>query len=62
LFKSIRLINLEEEISRQSSIQGVSWVLMAAFSQVWSNNPEQKALRRFEIFAIWSEKPLQSWG
>jgi hypothetical protein len=36
--KSNGLINLAEEISRQPSIQTVVWLLLAAFSQVYSEN------------------------
>jgi hypothetical protein len=37
-FKSNKLINLAEEISRYPSIQVVAWVLLAAFYQVYSEN------------------------
>jgi hypothetical protein len=39
-FKSNGLINLMEETSRQHSIQ--AWLLLAAFSQIFSKNFEQK--------------------
>jgi hypothetical protein len=32
-----------EEISRQASFQSVAWLLLTAFSQVYSENCEQKA-------------------
>jgi hypothetical protein len=32
-----------EEISRQPSIQAVVWALLAAFTQIYSGNKEQKA-------------------
>jgi hypothetical protein len=31
-----------EEISRRPSIQAVTWVLLAAFRQVYSENQEQQ--------------------
>jgi hypothetical protein len=37
-FKGDGLINLAEDISRQPSIQGVSRVWLAAFSQIYSEN------------------------
>lgn len=33
---------LVEDISRQHSLQGVTWILLAAFSQVYSDNQEQR--------------------
>jgi hypothetical protein len=42
-FKSNGLINLVEEISREYSIQTMAWLLLMAFSQVYSENWEQKA-------------------
>jgi hypothetical protein len=43
VFKGNRLINLVEEISKKPSIQTVTWVLLVAFSQIYSENWEQKA-------------------
>lgn len=41
--KSGGLINLMEEISKLPSVQGVAWILLVAFSQIYSENQEQKA-------------------
>lgn len=37
------LINLEEEISRQSNVEMVAWLLLRAFSHIYVENQEQKA-------------------
>jgi hypothetical protein len=42
-FNGNGLIKLVEEISRQASIYSVTWLLLAAFRQVYSENWEQKA-------------------
>jgi hypothetical protein len=39
-FKNSGPVNLMEEIPRQSSSQAVAWLLLAAFSQVYSENCE----------------------
>jgi hypothetical protein len=44
-FKSNGLITLTKEISRQPSIQAATWILLAASSQVYSENQEQNASR-----------------
>lgn len=41
-FKGGGLTNLEEGISKQPNFQFVSWVLLATFSQISSENWEQK--------------------
>jgi predicted alpha-1,6-mannanase (GH76 family) len=50
-FASNGLIHLAEEISRQLSIQTVAWLLLAALSQAYSENPVQKAEQK-----VWPEK------
>jgi hypothetical protein len=42
-FKGDTLINLMEEMLGQPSIQAVAWLLLAAFSQIYNENWEQKA-------------------
>jgi hypothetical protein len=42
-FKGDALINLEEEISRQSSIQTVTWLLSTTFSHIYTKNHKQEA-------------------
>jgi hypothetical protein len=37
-FKNDKLIILLDEISRQPSIQAVEWILLDAFSQIYSEN------------------------
>jgi hypothetical protein len=36
------LMSLLEEISREQSIQAVAWLLLAAFSQIYSRTREKK--------------------
>jgi hypothetical protein len=52
--------NPVEEISRQSSIQVMAWLVLAATSQVysenWEENVEQKDL---ENLAVWSENSVK---
>ncbi|KAM5187284.1 von Willebrand factor D and EGF domain-containing protein [Callospermophilus lateralis] len=48
-FKSDRLLNLVEEISRQHSIHTVSWTLLVAFSQIYGDNQEQKYLKHLDL-------------
>lgn len=40
--KGIELINLAKEISRQSNIEVVAWLLLETFSQTYIANPEQR--------------------
>jgi hypothetical protein len=48
---------LTEEIPRQHSIQAVAWILLSSFSQVYSENWEQKAeQKKIEKLAVWLEK------
>lgn len=42
-FKGGRIIHLLEDFSRVCNIQAVAWVLLAAFSQIYSGNQEQNA-------------------
>jgi hypothetical protein len=35
-----------QEISRQDNIQAVAWLLLAAFTQTYSEHPEQKAKQK----------------
>jgi hypothetical protein len=37
-FKGDELINVAEEMSRQSIIQAMVWLLLASFSQVYTEN------------------------
>jgi hypothetical protein len=46
-FKGNRVMNLVEEISKQPSIQAVAWLLLDAFSQVYSENQEQRTEQKF---------------
>lgn len=47
------LINLAEEISRQSNVEAVAWLLLGAFGQTCVENQEQRAqqndLKCFEL-------------
>jgi hypothetical protein len=45
-FKSNALVQMVEEISRQSSIQSKAWILLTAFSQIYNENWEQKQSRK----------------
>lgn len=33
-----------EEVSKQSNVQAVAWILMAGFGQIYSENYKQKAV------------------
>lgn len=55
------LYNLVGEISRKPSIQVVAWILLIAFSHVYSENQEQKAqLKTLESYS--GRKHLKSWS
>jgi hypothetical protein len=57
-YKSNGLINLPEESSRQHSILA-SMNVLAVFSQIYSENKEQKnRVKRFGKCVIWPEKML----
>jgi hypothetical protein len=61
-FKGGRLSNLIEEISKQPRNQATIWILLAAFSHIYSGNWEQKAehknLKNFNFSRTGSSK---SW-
>jgi hypothetical protein len=42
-FKYDELINVVEEISKQLSIKDMAWFFLVTFSQIYSENCEQKA-------------------
>jgi hypothetical protein len=45
-FKDDVLINLMEEMSRQPSLQTVTWAMPAIFSHIYSEDWKQKAERK----------------
>lgn len=48
---------MAEEISKQCSIQAVACVLLNAFSQIYSENQEQRAeWKDLKILTVWLEK------
>lgn len=49
--KGARLINLVKEILRQSNVQAVAWILLAAFRYVSTESQEQKAYLKVFILA-----------
>jgi hypothetical protein len=57
--KGYRLINLEEEISKQSSCQAVVWLSLVAFGQVYKESwGEKSKAKRDEKRSVWLEKPV----
>jgi hypothetical protein len=55
-FKSNGLVNLVKVVSIQHSIQAMTWLLLAASSQDYSENQEQKVEWKDFKCAIWPEK------
>lgn len=52
-FKGGTLVNLVKDISREPSLWAVVWILLTAFSQIYSKNKKQMAakqdLRKFQF-------------
>lgn len=50
-FKRIELISLVEEVSEQRSIQGIAWLVLASFSQLYREKLEGKVKQNFSFMS-----------
>lgn len=60
MIKSGKLIDKQEEISKQLNIQPVAWILLVAFSEIENENQEQQIEPKDSHFAA-KETPEKLW-